>query len=123
MRQAWSALPEYRSFFGDRADNIGFCALAGEGSQIRLEPRTSRREAGRQSSHLLPALPEVWQAKGRFSGMCARGGFVVDAEWRDGQLTRVVVHARRGGETAIEGPGLPRQLIRLAAGESRTLMP
>ena len=72
--------------------------------------------------HLLPALPEAWRAHGAFKGMCARGGLEVDAAWQDGMLTAVTVHATVTVETSIKGPGLPRQTLRLAAGESRTLL-
>ena len=72
--------------------------------------------------HLLPALPEAWRKRGAFRGMRARGGFEVDAKWQDGTLTRVVLRATVAGEVAIEGPGLPRQTVRLAADESRTLV-
>ena len=72
--------------------------------------------------HLLPALPEVWQGEGAFHGLCARGGFMVDAEWRDGRLTKAVIHATVGGEATIEGPGLKRQTITLAPGETRCVL-
>jgi alpha-L-fucosidase 2 len=45
---------------------------------------------------LLPALPSRWPT-GRFAGLCARGGFVVDLTWRDGKLTEAAVHSRAGG--------------------------
>lgn len=93
MRQAWSALPEYRSFFGARGDNIGFCALAGEGSQIRLEPRTGRREAGRQSSYLLPALPPG--LIGPLGQACLVRG--VGATGRRGGFPPCTLWPRRGG--------------------------
>ena len=40
----------------------------------------------------------------------------------NGMLTAVTVHATVTVETSIKGPGLPRQTLRLAAGESRTLL-
>ena len=73
--------------------------------------------------HLLPALPQAWKGEGAFHGLCARGGFVVDAAWQAGQLTEVTIHATVAGEALIEGPGLPRQTVSLTAGESRSLLP
>ena len=72
--------------------------------------------------HLLPALPNAWKGEGAFYGLCARGGFMVDAEWRDGRLTKAVIHATVGGEATIEGPGLKRQTITLRAGETRVVL-
>ncbi|MBQ8402874.1 MAG: glycoside hydrolase family 95 protein [Clostridia bacterium] len=46
--------------------------------------------------HVLPALPECWR-NGGFTGLCARGGFDVSAEWRGGKAVRVSVTANAGG--------------------------
>ena len=53
---------------------------------------------------LLPTLPRVWP-DGSFRGLCARGGFEVDCDWRNGRLTRVVVRARRGGRADVRFRG------------------
>ena len=55
---------------------------------------------------LLPALPDVWRAEGRISGIVARGGFVFDIEWHDGQVTHLTVTSRQGGLLQVAGPGL-----------------
>lgn len=46
--------------------------------------------------HVLPALPEAWQ-EGEVKGLVARGGFVVDMKWKNGQFLSGKIHARLGG--------------------------
>lgn len=46
--------------------------------------------------HLLPALPDAW-AEGSVKGLVARGGFVVDMQWKDKLPLTASIHARIGG--------------------------
>jgi alpha-L-fucosidase 2 len=51
--------------------------------------------------HLLPALPDVWQS-GRIGGLRAIGGFeVVNMEWKNGKLTKVMVKSTLGGNLRL----------------------
>ncbi len=52
---------------------------------------------------LLPALPKAWRA-GRFVGLRARGGYVVSAEWNNGEAVRVFVKATRSSECRLRLP-------------------
>ena len=47
---------------------------------------------------LLPALPECWKG-GSFRGLCARGGYTVDCEWKDGIPVCAKVRVPAGTKT------------------------
>ncbi len=44
---------------------------------------------------LLPALPTSWRS-GSFRGICARGGFLIDCEFKDGQVTYARIESVKG---------------------------
>lgn len=55
--------------------------------------------------HLLPALPDVWNAKGNVSGLTARGGFeIVSLEWKDGKVVKLVIKSALGGNLRLRLP-------------------
>ncbi|MBU2950877.1 glycoside hydrolase family 95 protein [Tamlana agarivorans] len=53
------------------------------------------------SIQLLPALPDVWE-EGSVKGLCARGGFEVSMDWKNGQLIASSVYSKKGGETTVK---------------------
>ena len=50
--------------------------------------------------HLLPALPSAWR-DGSIHGVRARGGFVVDLDWRGGALTGGTILSTLGGVARV----------------------
>ena len=49
---------------------------------------------------VLPALPSSWR-NGSFTGLRARGGFAVDATWKDGEVCYLKVRSLRAGNLAL----------------------
>lgn len=56
---------------------------------------------------LLPSAPNDWNS-GSFTGLVARGNFVVDCSWQQGKINFVKVTSRAGGNLKIK---LPENLI------------
>ena len=78
--------------------NLGYTAGVAE---MLLQSRTD--ETG-SLIILLPALPETWP-EGQVSGLRTRGGFLVDMEWKGGQLSDAVLYGKPGqkGKVVYDG--------------------
>jgi alpha-L-fucosidase 2 len=50
--------------------------------------------------HVLPSIPDRWK-DGKVTGLVARGGFVVDIEWKDGRIAVLKVRSELGGNLRI----------------------
>jgi hypothetical protein len=63
--------------------------------------------------YLLPALPSLWK-EGHINGLIARGGFELNISWKNGEIDRVVIKSRLGGNcrlrslTPLKGGGLSK---------------
>jgi alpha-L-fucosidase 2 len=69
--------------------------------------------------HLLPALPAEWKT-GSVKGLCARGGFMVDMEWKDGRLVKAVIRSTTGTSSPVRyGNAVGK--VSLKPGQSVTL--
>ena len=64
--------------------------------------------------HVLPALPDVWP-NGSITGLRAWGGFeVIDLQWKDGKVVKLVVKSTLGGNLRLRVPNA----LKLSTGAS-----
>ena len=58
-----------------------------------------------QSAHgyinILPALPKVWEAQGKVTGMKAMGNFTVDFAWKDGKCQAISIVSNAGAPLRV----------------------
>ncbi|MFV2144951.1 glycosyl hydrolase family 95 catalytic domain-containing protein [Isoptericola sp. G70] len=96
----------------------GNCGLTAGVAEMLVQ---SHRRAGRSVRiDLLPALPGGWP-DGSVRGLRARGGVVVDVDWRGGRLTSAALHATCDTEVMITRPGAPSTTERLLRGATVSL--
>jgi alpha-L-fucosidase 2 len=69
---------------------------------------------------LLPALPAAWADAGEVTGVGARGGFVVDIQWRSGRVTQARIRSVGGRRTTVK-IGSQSHPVDLQPGESLTI--
>ncbi len=53
--------------------------------------------------HLLPALPTEWTS-GEFHGVCTRGAFELDLQWKNGAIKTVEILSNAGADCKISSP-------------------
>lgn len=68
---------------------------------------------------LLPALPDDW-SEGSVSGLVARGGYVVDLDWKNKQVTQTRIRAKQAGEAQFKING-KTHVLNFKANETKTI--
>lgn len=68
---------------------------------------------------ILPAIPEDWK-DGSFHGLCIRGGYEADAEWKDGQVTSFTIRSTVGSGKLTVKVGHKTYKISISKGKSVT---
>ena len=70
---------------------------------------------------LIPALPEKWNT-GHADGLCARGGFTVDQEWKNGALVSATILSKNGNVCNVSYQG-QKISFPTEKGKSYTILP
>lgn len=60
----------------------------------------SRNKDGSYEIQLLPSLPTDL-SEGSVAGLCARGGFVVDLDWKEGKVSGVKIQSKNGQKLSL----------------------
>lgn len=68
---------------------------------------------------LLPALPAAWK-EGSVKGICARGGFVIDMQWKNYKVINATIYSKTDNKTTIKYNGT-QKTIQIKKGKSITL--
>ncbi len=73
---------------------------------------------------LLPAVPKEWES-GEFKGLCARGGFVFNVRWKNGEIVFAEVTSQNGGVCRInyiENGGAKEKTLQTEKGKTITVI-
>ena len=89
-------------------------------SSDRYEDTASPNE-DRYYIDLLPAVPSVWRT-GSMHGLRARGGFVVDVDWKDGKMVATKVTSVGGTRAKLRYGSLAADLALRAGRSARVAM-
>lgn len=100
--------------------NFGGCAAIAE--MLLQSHMTECDDAGEPIPviRLLPALPTQWQT-GSVDGIKARGGFTLQFQWENGQITGGKLHSEHGSQCILIVNGVQTQ-VTLTAGQTLSLV-
>jgi alpha-L-fucosidase 2 len=76
-------------------------------------------QSGNGTIELLPACPEQWK-DGAVSGLCARGGYEVSFEWKDGKVRDCQIKAKTGGTVTLLYNG-QQKTVKMKAGQTQNI--
>ena len=76
-------------------------------------------QSGDNKIELLPALPEQWK-NGSVSGLCARGGYEVNFEWKDGKVRDCSIKAKTNSTVTLLYNG-QQKTVKLKAGKTQNI--
>jgi alpha-L-fucosidase 2 len=76
-------------------------------------------QSGNGQIELLPACPEQWK-DGAVSGICARGGYEVSFEWKDGKVRDCSIKAKNAGTVTLLYNG-QQKTVKLKAGQTQNV--
>ena len=71
------------------------------------------------TTELLPAVPEAWK-EGHVSGLCARGGYEVSFEWKDGYVRNCTIKAKKAGTITLLYNG-QQKTVKFKAGQTQNI--
>ncbi len=97
---------------GNFGATAGVCEMLLQSHEVEVGGRTSEVRI----LSLLPALPKAWPS-GSVKGLCARGGFEVDMEWKDGVLRKAVIRSKLGLPCKARSGGREVELTTRKGGE------
>ena len=68
---------------------------------------------------LMPAVPEAWK-EGHVSRLCARGGYEVSFEWKDGYVRNCTIKAKKAGTITLLYNG-QQKTVKFKAGQTQNI--
>jgi hypothetical protein len=60
---------------------------------------------------LLPAIPKKWALRGSFTGLCARGGYVVNCTWENGKVISYKISSKNPSKVKVRFNGELKEIM------------